>query len=101
MYAFFTRSYPRTTDYDRLGDSEVAEKPWEEQSSRRHESSKWSRYWFCGLSAILIAVAGVTGYVFGALRGNSCGMTKSSSDVAVRGRDPDCEGGSLLQIAYL
>lgn len=84
MYTFLTGSHPRTTEYDRLEDSEVAEKPFEEQFNRRIKSLKWSRYWFWVLSAILIAVAGVTGYVFGALRNNSCGLRNSPVDVAVR-----------------
>lgn len=84
MYKIFAGSHHRTEDYDRLVDDEIAEKSFQEELDRRTESLKWSRYWFCGLSAILIVVAGVTGYFFGALRSNDCGVTNSSSDVAAR-----------------
>ena len=85
MYDFFTSSHFRTTDYDRLEDNDIAEKTFDEQRSRQIESLKRSRYWVCALSAVLIAVAGVTGYVLGALRSNAHDMTKASSVVAARG----------------
>lgn len=87
MYTVFTESHHRTADYDRLGDDEIAEKPFEEELNRRIESLKWSRYWSWGLFAILVAVAGVTGYFVGALRSDKCDVISSFSDVAARGRN--------------